>query len=226
MTVEYLDPSIAGEGVHVDSWKPGAWTDSTADNEEYQPDIEPPHINDYAAFKKHKHYRQYFRPYRYQPFPAWMYHRTLEPKLVRSKEEVLALGPDWSPTPNKPRVDMTGKTLPVKTDTQRLTEAMVAGLASKQATGAGPVDAAAIAAIVAAVMAAMPGNAPAAQPAPATPEPEPLRAFLEASNPDDPDRTIDADKIERTALIELAEKEGVKIDGRWSNDRIKSALGL
>ena len=51
--VEYLDPSIAGEGFHAEKHNPGAWMDAPdASAEEWQPDIEPPHINDYAAFKK------------------------------------------------------------------------------------------------------------------------------------------------------------------------------
>ena len=125
--IEYLDPEIAGEGTHADAPIPGTWMDGTDPSaEEFQPDIEPPHIPDYAAFKKHKHYRQYFRPYRYQPFPAFMYHPTLGEKIVKSKDEVAALGPEWSPTPIKPRVDMTGKSLPVKSDTQRLAETIAA----------------------------------------------------------------------------------------------------
>jgi hypothetical protein len=203
--IEYLDPSIAGEGESANNWQPGAWTNapSTAD-EEYQPDIEPPHINDYAAFKKHKHYRQYFRPYRYIPFPAWMYHRTQEPRLVKSKEEVIALGQEWSPTPIKPRVDMTGKSLPTKSDTQRLTEALAAGLTDKKPDA----DPASIAAIVAAVMSAMQPMLQAQQPtaAAALAEPE--------------------DAAEREEMLKLAAEQGVKIDKRWSNDRIKKELGL
>ena len=32
--------------------------------------------------------------------------------------------------------------------------------------------------------------------------------------------------IERQALLELAEKNGVTIDGRWGNKRLKKELGL
>jgi hypothetical protein len=211
--VEYLDPEIANEGQSVNNWQPGAWTNAPAtSDEEYQPDIEPPHIQDYAAFKKHKHYRQYFRAYRYVPFPAWMYHATQEPKLVKSKEEVAALGPEWSPTPLKPRIDMTGKSLPVKSETQRLAEVVATALAAKQGTA--PIDATAIAAIVAAVMAALPQGT---QQKPAEPDLESLMPPLDA--------TAD-ETIERKALLELAEKEGIKVDGRWSNQRIKKELGL
>src|ERR1700689_1130027 len=94
------------EGVHVDKWSPGNWADAPAGDEEWQPDVEPPHITDYAAFKKHKHYGKYFKPYRYRPFPAWMYHATEEPKEVKSREEVIALGRNWSPSPpNVKRID-------------------------------------------------------------------------------------------------------------------------
>jgi hypothetical protein len=205
--VVYLDAEIAGEGESANNWAPGAWTNAPATEDEYQPDIEPPHVNDYAAFKKHKHYRQYFRPYRYHPFPAFLYHPTLGEKIVKTKEEVFALGPEWSPIPIRPRVDMTGKSLPVKNDTQRLTEALVAGMAGKKDAG----DPATIAAIVAAVVGAM------QQPQKAAQEPEPA-----ALTPD----TQVSSETERTALLELADKEGIKVDGRWSNERLKKELGL
>jgi Glu-tRNA(Gln) amidotransferase subunit E-like FAD-binding protein len=208
--VEYLDPEIANEGQSANNWQPGVWTNapSTAD-EEYQPDIEPPHVNDYGAFKKHKHYRQYFRPYRYIPFPARMYHPTLDVKVVNSKEEVIALGPEWSPVPPAvKRIDMTGKSLPVKSETQKLSEALVAGLLQqKQGNAADPN---AIAATVAAVMAAI--NAQN--------QPKALTAenLMPAAEPQ-------AD-TERDALLALAHEKGLKVDGRWSNARLKSELGL
>ena len=229
--IEYLDPEIAGEGTHADAPIPGTWMDGTDPSaEEFQPDIEPPHVNDYAAFKKHKHYRQYFRPYRYQPFPAFMYHPTLGEKIVKSKDEVAALGPEWSPTPIKPRVDMTGKSLPVKSDTQRLAETIAATMPK----GASPIDATAIAAIVAAVMAAMPQNA-APQPT-ATNEPVgPIAASIETIAPSlaageteaKPAEALPShENLERTALLELAAKENIKIDQRWGNKRLKEALGI
>ncbi len=214
--VEYLDPAIAGEGIHVDAWKPGGWTDAPdGENIEWQPDIEPPHINDYAAFKTHKHYGQYFRPHRYRPFPAWVYHPTLEPKIVKSKEEVEALGPEWSPTPPPKRpIDMTGKSLPVKSDTQRLAEVIQASLGQRQGAA---VDPNMIGAIVAAVMAAVEAKSGAAASA-ADPDPASLMPSQGVQSPDD--------GIERQALIELADKEGIKIDKRWSTVKIKEALGL
>lgn len=215
--IEYLDPEIANEGVHVDKWTPSWTTSESASTDEWQPDLDPPHINDYAAFKKHKHYGKYFRPYRYVSFPAWVYHKTEEPKLIAfwnrdgsvdveaCKKEVMKLGASWRPEPYKPRIDMTGKSLPVKNDTQRLAETVATAM-SKQ--GPGAIDATAIAAIVAAVMAAQ-------QPAKAT-----LHDAVE-------EVTVSADAdIERTALLELAEKDGVKIDKRWKTDKIKQALGL
>lgn len=238
MAVEYLDPAIAGEGQSCNNWNPGAWTNAPIMSEdEYQPDIEPPHINDYSAFKKSKQYGKYFRPYRYSPFPAWLYHPTQEPKLIvayditgkvdvaRCTEMVRTLGPDWSPTPFKRPMDMTGKSLPVKSDTQRLTEALVAGLTDKKATGGAPVDANAIAAIVAATVAAMnQATAPAVRPVAAVPVVEP-----DPPNPEQvPEHEPPAPEhdVERTALLELAEKEGIKIDLRWGNKRLKEALGL
>lgn len=211
--IEYLDPEIANDGQSANNWQPGAWTNTPAtSDEEYQPEFEPPHINDYAAFKKHKHYKQYFRPYRYQPFPAWMYHPTQEPRIVKSKDEVIALGQEWSPQPLKRRADMTGKSLPVKSETQRLAEVVAQALASQQ--GNKPVDSNAIAAIVAAVVAAIPRGADTAPVSPGKSE----------VAPETPE--VPSEDDERKALLELAEKEGVKTDKRWSNARLKKELGL
>jgi hypothetical protein len=218
MPVEYLDPSIANEGVHAEKWMPPSWADDVPAGEEWQPDIEPPRINDYAAFKKHKHYGKYFRPYRYVPFPAWMHHKTLESKLCQTKEEVAALGPEWSREPQRRVIDMTGKALPIKTDTQRLAEAITLGLADKTAPAAvGAIDPNMIAAIVAAVIAATQKTAdpvPAAPAVEATTEPE--TAAAAAASP----------SIEREAMIILAEEQGIKIDKRWGDAKLKEALGL
>lgn len=223
MAVEYLDPEIANEGESANNWAPGAWTNAVpTSDDEWQPDIEPPHIPDYSAFKKHKHYRQYFRPHKYVPFPAWMYHATQEAKIVKSVEEVQALGPEWSREPIVRKMDMTGKSLPVKSETQRLAEVVAQALASKQGTA--PIDANAIAAVVAAVMSAMQPATPQKPAKVAAPDPEALMpsggTVLAADVPE-----VD-EGIERKALLELAEKEGVKVDGRWSNKRIREALGI
>ena len=208
--VEYLDPSIANEGQSANNWVPGAWTNAPIVSEdEFQPDIEPPHIPDYAVFKKHKNYAKYFRPYRYQPFPAFMYGPNGEEKIVKTKEEVVALGPTWSPTPPEARqkkIDMTGKSLPVKNDVQRLAEAVVAG---QVRTNGGAIDPTTIAAIVAAVMAALPQTTASAP-----------------AQTEEPQLELDND-IERKAALELAERHGIKIDKRWSTARLKEAvLGL
>jgi len=220
MAIEYLDPSIANEGVHVDKWQPGAWANDTSGDEEWQPDVEPPHITDYAAFKKHKHYGQYFKPYRYRPFPAVMYHYASgQEKIVKNRDEVVALGPDWSPVPpNIKRIDMTGKAARVKTESERLAEIVAQSLAGKSNGG---VDANAIAATVAAVMAALGQNKAAA----------PAAAVAAEPDGDIGDHVVDEQAaghgdVERKAMLELAEKEGVKIDKRWSSERIKKELGL
>ena len=221
------------EGTSCNDWAPGAWTNAPAVlDEEYQPDIEPPHVNDYAAFKKHKHYRQYFRPYRYMPFPAWMYHATLEPKLIEVRDRtgaidaeacrqaVLKLGPEWRREPYPKHQaqarNMTGKALPVKSQTEMLGEIVAKSITANAGGQTNPE--ALIAATVAAVMAAM--NKAQSEPVAR----EGLREFLET--PSEEDRGPQADSIERQALLELAEKEGIKVDGRWSNDRIKKAVGL
>ena len=254
---EYLDPEIANEGQSANNWQPGAWTNSTPVSEdEFQPDIEPPHIPDYAMLKKHKNYAKYFRPYRYQPFPAFVYHQTMGERIVRSKEEAQTLGADWTRfvpvwfhqtfgrkvmkseaevselglgwAPGRfsendkvwvSARDMGGKALPIKTDTQRLTEALVAGLTQKKDANFDPT---AIAAIVSAVMSAIPQPQPLQSKAPKAEDLMPPELAPVPVKTVDP---LDA-MLERTALLELAEKEGVKIDGRWSVERIKKELGL
>lgn len=240
--VEYLDPSIANEGISANDWKPGAWADAVSlSDDEWQPDLEPPRVNDYAAFKKHKHYGRYFRPWKYQPFPAWLYHPTLEPKLIDArfrdgavdneacKATAMKLGPEWrrEPYPKDTAKVMVGKMLPVKNDTQRLTEAIAAGLADNKATGSGPVDAASIAAIVAAVMAAMPQplGAPVAVPAAEVAPTRTRRTKAEMVAAEEAAKVSEA-ATERTALVELAEKEGIVIDDAMTNEEIKKALGL
>jgi len=224
------------EGQSANNWTPGAWANTPNYSEdEWQPDIEPPHIPDYAAFKKHKHYGQYFRPYRYRAFPAWVYHPEFEPKLIDMrnrdgsldedgcKRQVMLLGPGWSPTPNKPRIDMTGKSLPVKSETQRLAEVVAQALAVKATGSSGGIDATAIAAVVAAVMAAMPQNQPAATAAPTS---SPQDDMIDPASDLLASTSSASDDIERAAMIEFAEKNNIKIDKRWSNDRIKKELGL
>lgn len=225
--IEYLDPEIAGEGFSADKPPPNAptWMDGAESAEEFQPDIEPPHIPDYAMLKKHKHYKQYFRPYTYKPFPAFVYHATQEAKIVKNKEEFEALGPGWSPTPIKPRVDMTGKSLPVKSETQRLAEVVAQAMGKQQQ--AGPIDPNAIAAIVAAVVAATQQPQPAAPAKAAKVDltPEALMPAAQTATEEVTASAVDED-TERKALLELAERDGVKIDKRWSNKRIKEALGI
>lgn len=241
--VEYLDPSIAGEGTSVNNWQPGAWTNAVAlSDEEWQPELEPPRIPDYAAFKKHKHYGKYFRPYRYQPFPALLYHPVEAPRLIdhrfrdgaidneACKNAALALGPEWRREPYSKDTAkvMIGKSLPVKNDTQRLTEAIAAGLADNKQTGSGIVDATQIAAIVAAVMAAMPTQTIASAPVPASAAPTKAakRAAKAEQDPALETKPPEGEAAERVALIELAEKEGIAIADGASNEDIKKALGL
>lgn len=219
--VEYLDPEIANEGFSVDKHNPGAWMDEVPTDDEWQPDMEPAHINDYAAFKKNKWYGQYFNGRNQRkkiPFPALMHHAVHESRLCQNKEQALALGPEWGPEPHKPRVDMTGKSIPVKSETQRLAEVIAATknggdsssalfleLLHKQAAEH-QAQMAKMEQRMTAVISAAEGASPVSR-----------EASVEA--------TID-DNVERDALLELAEKEGVKVDGRWSSARIKKELGL
>lgn len=229
------------EGISANDWTPGSWANTVGADDEWQPDIEPPRINDYAAFKKHKHYGKYFRPYRYVPFPAIVYHPVLGQTEAKSKEDVLKLGPEWTRfipfwthqikgrkhirTQDEldelgpgwipcefdqaskrwvERKDMTGKSHPAKSETQRLAEVVAQGLAAQKGSS---FDAQAIASVVAAVMASM-------------------QKGESSTAPVEVQKAEVSEETERTALLELAEKNGIKVDGRWKNDRIKKELGL
>jgi hypothetical protein len=209
VALEYADNDALGWGKGTDAtnWQPGEWTNAPSGSpDEYQPDLDPPRIPDYANLRKHKHYRQYFRPYRFAPFPAWIYnHKTRESKIVKSKEEVIEHGPDWGPVPFDVSPNLVGKSLPVKSHAEQMNDNIK--LLVSQNTG-GKVDANLIGGIVAAVMQAMNGgqstSALVAKPA------EPKADSAE----------------ERGALEELAVEKGIEVDGRWSNETLKRKLGL
>ena len=235
-----------------------------------QPQLPEPHIWDYKSLKEHPRYRRYFAPHRYRPFPCWLYnHETKQKILVEAwkqvqtqvqiagkvqmvldrvvdveacQRKVFELGPAWKTKPFAVERDMTGKTLPVESDTQRLTRVMSemfarGGGAPQAPANGGVVDPTMIGAIVAATLASLNGGRGQreAAKAPDMDLPEWANPASAAETPASPVDQLDLgsqlkpaaeDEVERAALLELAQKEGVKVDGRWSTATLKEKLGL
>lgn len=240
MTITYLDAEIAGEGLKADLL-PGEIDEETG---EFQPVFERPHIPTYEGIKSIKHLFPQFsnQPYKHKPFPAWLYHASQKPKLVRTPEAAKALGVAWNKAEH--RFDCTGEwqAKPVV-----VAKANHAGpgkhlMEASQTRAAGQSEM--IGAVVAAVMAQM-GAKPAATGAPAS-APNPAldpewvefqafkawkeqQALLNAATMDAaPEGEAGSNKLteaeERELLIEAAAERDVEIEPTWSLDRIKEEL--
>lgn len=79
--VGYLDPEIAGEGLKVIL--------SDGDQVSWTPPPAKPVMPDWSTIKSIRHY---FNRTGYQVFPAWLYHPTEEPRLVKNADEAAELG--------------------------------------------------------------------------------------------------------------------------------------
>lgn len=243
--VEYLPAEIANEGQ-----KAGAIvTDNNDGSGDYQPPMDLPHVPDYKGIKSiAKYFPQYSnRPYVHKPFPAWVYHMTKEPMLIHDKinsegrviktaaEWAAELGLTWEGPPRM-RWNVSGEWNP---------EPVAAPKSKTAGTGKVLVEAVKtiasqasdnIATIIAAVMAAMgkaekPGtNALAADPdyaaflafkefqkqAGAPPAAQPVETQAQGS--------VLSAEDEKAVLIDAASERGVKIDKRWSVERLKEEL--
>lgn len=208
--IEYLDPEIANEGLSADE----------------APDIEEPHINDYATLKKHKHYRRYFKPYIFQPYPAYIYHATQGEKLVGDAKTAAQYGVsynkedshwvcegEWKVKPvvaRKANPNDTGKTLVNATAQQAAmgTNELMAQILQQLVKGQGSVAPALATAI---------GD---------DKEYQDYLAFKKMkAQAEKPILDIDLPPVdEKALLIEAAESRDIKIDKRWSIDKIKAEL--
>jgi len=248
--VEYLSPDIANEGVKVTGQVPGTSFDA---DEPYQPMIEPPHIPDYKWINQKNPLAKYFPqisgvPYRHRAFPAILYHPSGETKTVRTAEEAASLGckclgPDegyrwqcdreWKSKPFPAHTKFSaanlgaGKALPPPSKE----ESIAAAVANALKGGANAVTDQ-VTMIVAAVVAAM--KLQQAAPAPVAPAGAPTPAAVAApaqenalgGAPDpapNPDTVLTKDE-QKNLLLEAAKDKGVKVDGRWSIERITEEL--
>lgn len=206
--IEYLDPEIANEGLHA----------------EEMPDIEEPHINDYATLKKHKHYKKYFKPYIFQPYPAYIYHAKEGEKLVGDAKTAAQYGVsynkedshwvcigEWKVKPivaRKPNPQDTGKTLVTATASQSAmgTNELMAQILAQLVKGQGSVAPALATAI---------GE---------DKEYQDYLAFKRMQAAKDETKADLPPIDEKALLIEAAESRDIKVDKRWSIERIKSEL--
>lgn len=230
---EYLDASIANEGQSANGWNP---------DEEWQPMMAKPVIPTYEGLKSIAKYFPQFSgiPYKHRVFPAWFYHAKEEPKLARTEAQATALGAKWDAEEHRWSCAGEWKSKPFP----RKFDAKNPGT-GKSLVGAGMNEtdrqSTMIAAVVAAVTAQM-GGKPAgatsalAQP-PADPDMAEFIAFkawkaLQAGETPSSEPNEGADAVtanlpeadEKKLLLEAAAERDIKIDGRWSLDRIKAEL--
>lgn len=237
--VGYLDPQIAGEGVAVnlDSGHDVNWT---------PPPIKP-NIPDWSQIKS---IQKYFNRANFPAFPAWIYHKdTDEKKLVtedqaadlgviyrdRTSDEASRFGSGkvwdyaddcpWRSSPNARHLRFD----PDKPGTGKTVTAV--GRAIEQGTARGLSTEQIGAAVAAAIKANKVDEGMSVE--------KMAAAFAMAfksvglGNMDKPEQASDGGGIneqgtsaeqERDIWIEEAESRGVKIDKRWSTERIKQAV--
>lgn len=237
MSLQYLDPEIANEGELA--MLPGEGTPAPMD---------APHIPDYSWVIAKDKIAKYFRkfvPYHHKAYPTWVYHPTEEPRLLEdrytredpprliksAKDQAADLGVifrkttpeelaqgfpatrwefkgDWRTTPYKVanRSNAYGKTMPPPSQTEVIATAVATAM---RAAGSANGSADIIGATVAAVMAAL-GKVQT----PSTADPAHAMENL----------TVKTVSEEKAALTKVAEESGIKVDKRWSTDRLKAEL--
>jgi hypothetical protein len=220
--IEYLDPEIANEGSHAEDMS----------------DLEPPHVYDYAAFKTDKHYKRYFKPYVFQPFPAWIYHATEEAKMVGDAKTAASYGVSYikGDDHNEARWECSGewKVRPVVKPKAKATDGgktLVTASSQQQQVSTNELMAKILAQITA-------GNMPLPNVAKADPE---FAEFLEykkwkasqAERSEQPKAAAEPAKApalelseaeQKEILVGLAKEKEIHVDKRWSLDRIKETL--
>lgn len=207
--IEYLDPEIANEGSHAESGF----------------DMEPAHVWDYAPLKADKKYKKYFQPYKYVKYPADFYHANGETKRVFNDEEAAALGVrshkntwicegewhDEEAVARKVKIDFkaAGKNLVAASSQQSAASnnELMMQLVEQMAKGQASVPSNDVMQVLTGILQQMQiqnGVKPVVVP----------RDEVKA------EAAID----EKALLIEAADSRNIKVDKRWSIDRIKSEL--
>jgi hypothetical protein len=206
--IEYLDPEIANEGSHAEAGF----------------DLEPAHVWDYAPLKADKKYKKYFQPYKYVRYPADFYHANGETKRVHNDAEAAELGcrphrntwicegewHDEEAAARAVKVDFkaAGKNLVAASNTGASQNELLMQLVKQLSKGQETAPTNDVLLVLTGILQQMQiqnGQKPAVvsetKAEPALPE-------------------ID----EKALLIEAAASRDIKVDKRWSIDRIKSEL--
>ena len=241
--VGVLDPEIAGEGQRV--------IHSDGEVVNWSPPPAKPVAPDWSGIKS---IQKYFNRVGFTPWPAWLYHPSEPKRLLKNAEEAAELGVcyreatrdeqmkygkkalwDWSdeskwrPEPWEgtekfdPKSPGHGKTVVYPQENPAVAQsAMISALIPQ---------------VAAAVAQALKTNGPAA---PSSVDPSEWEAFQQflafkksseavnalARDPDGPELTATGvtEEQDRSFWIEEAEERGIKIDRRWSVERIKAEI--
>lgn len=226
--VEYLDPEIAGEGEAAEDW---------------QPFVAAPAIPTYKGIKSILKYFPQFSgiPYKHKAFPTWLYHRSRPSVLARTAEVAKNYGVTWRDATHEEKSrgfpaqiwdyaeGCEWRTIPFSTKFNPLNPDT--GKEVKLSPDKGPSQSEMISAVVAAVMAQMGGVAKGNALATGNPAADPeYQKFLEFKKLQAVPATVETPPValapseERELLVEAANSRGIKLDGRWSIDRIKQEL--
>lgn len=210
--IEYLDPEIANEGSHAEAGF----------------ELEPAHVWDYAPLKTDKKYKKYFAPYKYVKYPADFYHADGRTQRVHSDEEAVALGVkshkntwicegewhDEEAVARKIKTDFhaAGKNLIVATSQQSAVSnnELLTQLVAQMAKGNNSVASDDVMKLLGGILQQMQiqnGTLP-------TVAPKAEATITDELPPID----------EKALLLEAAASRDIKIDKRWSLDRIKTEL--
>lgn len=209
--IEYLDPEIANEGSHADAGF----------------DLEPAHVWDYAPLKADKKYKKYFQPHQYIKYPADFYHADGRTQRVHTDEEAAELGcrphknvwiceGEWhddEAVAHKLKINFhaAGKNLIVASAQQSAagTNELLGQLVAQMAKGQSSVPSNDVMLVLTGILQQMQiQNGVKPVEAPKT------EVTTEELPPVD----------EKALLIEAAASRDIKIDKRWSLDRIKTEL--
>lgn len=216
--IEYLDPEIANEGERADA----AF-------------VAPKrvHVWDYAQLKEHEHYGKYFVQKPFRAFPAWIYnHKTGETKIVGDAKAAAQYGVSYNTTARFHHYECVGDWMDeppknAKADVTSTGKSLVSASASQAANTTADTMAQILKKLIADK--ASPELSEAIS---ADKEYQEYLAFKRAQSKKvaqvEP-VTLEAKTWvppvdEKALLIEAAESRNIKVDKRWSIDRIKSEL--
>jgi hypothetical protein len=227
-----LDPSIANEGMKVQL--------SDGEAEQWTPPDIKPAFPDWSQIPKLK---KYFGRKGGPVYPAWLFHPTESDRLVHNADEAGALGVVYRKATDDERFqfghqsvwdwkrgeeDMKWRPFPQqrrKFDPQHAETGKIYQIA---ATSSQPNIESLVAAVTASVLTAMktPGVAPAAPSHVNSKEWEEFLAFQAFKKTTETVNALASEEAddERSTWIAEADRLGMKVDKRWSTERLKSEV--